>query len=411
MKRYCYAAAILTTCALVIAGICGGHASEGGDSAPHYTFENPVWSPDGQSIAFQRVELLNGSLAPPYPPRSIEVWVMKDDGSGKRRLKDFPFNKKFSEYVEILGWTDDGSGILVSHTKRDVNNVPGLDFELRQSNGLWVIPVSGNRSPFLWDKGYIRGRIIGSHGGTIGVMEKVTFVSAGEGVYWEGLSIRSLNGKTLRSFPGVKLHTGYTPMYYNDSSFSHDGKLIAWTVDSSDADVVIQGVGSSYKKIIPPIKKKDSSNITEIISVSGFSWARTSCSLLLYRYTGLGLFDLSSGREKALQGVPPGAGVSLSPDDRSLCFSIDGRLSIYDIKSGTSKKLFENQKSHEKEAVMLWPLCWRKNPPERILACVQVDSYAQSEDSTPGQYVICSLSPDGKESHYLTDLKELPPGK
>ncbi len=84
---------------------------------------------------------------------------------------------------------------------------------------------------------------------------------------------------------------------------------------------------------------------------------------------------------------------------------------VYDIKSGTSQDIFSNRNFHNESAVKLWPFCWRKGPSQRILACVQMDSFDLSESLTLEQYVICSLSPDGKEARYLTDLKEQPAGE
>lgn len=382
-----------------------GPAYASDEGGHHFTFENPVWSPDGKSIAYQRVDLIEGSMMAPFVPQDFEVWVMREDGSEKRRLCVFPWDKKFGEFVEILGWTDDGGSILVSHLKREADNVPGLDFELKQVNGLWIVPVSGDKKPFLWAKGYFRGRIIGSHGSAVATMDEVSFVSAGEGVYWKGLTLRSVDGRSLRTFPGVKLHTGYTPLFFNNSPISPDGALIAWTVDSDKADVVVQGLRDGYKKIIPPIRKKVEANVIEVITTDKFEWACGSKALLLHRYTGLGLFGLQSGRERAVPGVSPGPGtsISFSPDDRRLCFCRDNQVYSCPVAGGV-RKIFENQKLRGEGAVMLWPFCWRKASPERILVCVQMGSFAQSERLTLGQYVICTISPDGKEVQYLTDL-------
>jgi len=80
--------------------------SEGGEptellSVTDSSLDEPVWSPDGQRIAFVRsvYQVETGDVA-------TTVWTMAADGSGASPLAQLP-------YIESLDWRPDGSSLLV----------------------------------------------------------------------------------------------------------------------------------------------------------------------------------------------------------------------------------------------------------------------------------------------------------
>ena len=86
--------------------------SEGGEptellSVTDSSLDEPVWSPDGQRIAFARsvYQVETGDVA-------TTVWTMAADGSGARPLAPLP-------YVESLDWRPDGSSLLVATDHED----------------------------------------------------------------------------------------------------------------------------------------------------------------------------------------------------------------------------------------------------------------------------------------------------
>jgi serine/threonine-protein kinase len=85
----------------------------------------PVWSPDGEWLAFHYV----GNVAIAHP-----------DGSGLTVLH------KGQECVSRLGWSPD-SQLLVASMKLDP---PGCDYEFPQTRGVWLIsPTTGETAPWV----------------------------------------------------------------------------------------------------------------------------------------------------------------------------------------------------------------------------------------------------------------------
>ena len=83
---------------------------------------NPVWSPDGRKIAFERVV---GGVG---RNRNIEIYVMNADGSGQRRLTSNP------AFDGEPVWSPDGKSIAFASDRN----------QLRYHNGVYVMNADGS---------------------------------------------------------------------------------------------------------------------------------------------------------------------------------------------------------------------------------------------------------------------------
>lgn len=91
--------------------------------------EHPIWSPDGQLIAFQRAEVEGGAY---------NVWIMKADGSAKRQLT---FNQSDCQQPT---WTPDGRFIAF----READQKPGSGGSSEFDIGM-VEVATGKRQPLI----------------------------------------------------------------------------------------------------------------------------------------------------------------------------------------------------------------------------------------------------------------------
>jgi Tol biopolymer transport system component len=99
---------------------------------------NPNWSPDGAAIAFERNRL--------FDLRQSDIWLMNADGSGKRRITATRFyetNPTFSPDGTRIAFTGDRDNRRLSKERR------GRGFELYTMglDGSNIVRVTSNRRP------------------------------------------------------------------------------------------------------------------------------------------------------------------------------------------------------------------------------------------------------------------------
>lgn len=99
---------------------------------------NPNWSPDGAAIAFERNRL--------FDLRQSDIWLMNADGSGKRRITATRFyetNPTFSPDGTRIAFTGDRDNRRLSKERR------GRGFELYTMglDGSGIVRVTANRRP------------------------------------------------------------------------------------------------------------------------------------------------------------------------------------------------------------------------------------------------------------------------
>jgi Tol biopolymer transport system component len=102
---------------------------------------NPNWSPDGAAIAFERNRL--------FDLRQSDIWLMNADGSGKRRITATRFyetNPTFSPDGTRIAFTGDRDNRRLSKERR------GRGFELYTMalDGSGIVRVTANRRPDLF---------------------------------------------------------------------------------------------------------------------------------------------------------------------------------------------------------------------------------------------------------------------
>jgi Tol biopolymer transport system component len=79
----------------------------------------PQFSPDGTQIAF--IQVVTGTASP-----SIDIYVVREDGSGLRKITPQPIDDTEAGW-KWIGWTPDGRHIAVVHGAGDVNQLDLFD--------------------------------------------------------------------------------------------------------------------------------------------------------------------------------------------------------------------------------------------------------------------------------------------
>jgi TolB protein len=98
---------------------------------------SPVWSPDGQWIAFSRKS--------PAAATTAQIWVMRRDGSQARVLtNDADF------YSSAPAWSPDGHHLVFQRfSLQGVNAQPGIWLIDMETGSLRELATPGNRPTWL----------------------------------------------------------------------------------------------------------------------------------------------------------------------------------------------------------------------------------------------------------------------
>jgi Tol biopolymer transport system component len=102
---------------------------------------NPNWSPDGTEIAFERNRL--------FDVRQSDIWLMKADGSGKRRItatSAHETNPVFSPDGTRIAFTGDRDNRGLSKERRG----RGFEVYTMALDGSGIVRVTANRRPDLF---------------------------------------------------------------------------------------------------------------------------------------------------------------------------------------------------------------------------------------------------------------------
>lgn len=92
----------------------------------------PIWAPDGKHLAYTR-----GTKADAAAPVNGSVYVINADGSNPRRITTFD-----SGFAAVLGWSPDGSTIVVAHARLD--RASGLE-----AVETWIMGADGSNPRIL----------------------------------------------------------------------------------------------------------------------------------------------------------------------------------------------------------------------------------------------------------------------
>jgi len=201
----------------------------------------PVFSPDGTSVAFVRLEDLNGSL-------TTNIYVIRPDGSGTVKIK--PPEPIFDTDRVWFGWTPDSHHVAIIHA---VNSVNQLDLFDASGNGS-VERIAAAAGLTEVDFRPPDGREILFRAG----------VRDSAGVLSYGLYVMNADGSNARQLvqPAVAGDT----LDLTSATYTPDGQRIffnRWTDDASQGD---PGCCQLY------VVNADGTNEHEFIPNSGTSW-------------------------------------------------------------------------------------------------------------------------------------------
>ncbi|MHB2016049.1 MAG: hypothetical protein ACYCW6_03780 [Candidatus Xenobia bacterium] len=358
------------------------------DALPYESCENPVWSPDGRQIAWQRLLLRDG--APGLTLQSREVWTMDAAGGGARRVGSFGSD---TDYLEILGFTRDNSRVVVDQGKPD-------------HDALWLL---GHGTPQMWPVGFLSGQILGMQDDRVCFARRADDGEASVGatlVRYDAMQLLDLSGRELASIPLRRTWMGRQFVFKSASSLSPDGRYLVY----SAADTPIT---SSWFTLCDLQQKQVRSLQTR---GDAFWWSQDSTQVALQRGSDVFLHDLDSGQERLL-GVPyrPQQGVthgavptgwsqltpslypqpSFGPGNRQVCIGFMDSLYLLDLQGGSRHCLFRNRDFAGGYSVENWPNSW--NPVRnRILMTVQTSRH--------GLFSVCELDPVRERMVRLTTV-------
>ncbi|WP_405095168.1 VWA domain-containing protein [Micromonospora sp. NBC_01412] len=172
------------------------------------TVAHPALSPDGRQVAFTSDRAGNA-----------DIWVVRVDGSGLRRLTDHPAEDSWPT------WSPDGARIAFGSTRGD----PAGD--------VWVLPAGGGAAVRVTDGPAAEGQPAWSPDGARIAFTTTRFAPAGDPAFRTVATVAPGGGPVTRAVPG--------PRDAAEPAWSPDGARIAFTSvrDDPAGDVYVARAG------------------------------------------------------------------------------------------------------------------------------------------------------------------------